>query len=288
MPTTASAGLSSFLAGFTNNFSITWLNPQPNFSSNLSFNFLGNQAISCGIAWIAGCTKSDNGSKIFLSIDSRILTLKSLAASFNGWKASATVPKTPPWRIPLIFLPRSPSLKSSVDAIIPIAEPTIALPIIPNGPPNNVDTIPTPAPLSAPGSILRIISFSLSPILSLPKSFSLISSFCFNIPKAEPIIMPPTGPNGVIREATRPRVPNLVTSGAYFFTVSWIEVLINPSFLRLPSLPIEPNMIFLIASEFLSSIAPAPTAAPTSGPPTNPRSNDVPVPTVAPASISGT
>ena len=87
-----------------------------------------------------------------------MLSLSSFAASFNGWKASPTAPSNPSSSSPL---PNIAVLNSSVVLAIPKAEPRIAPPAIPKGPPTVISpaAAPIPAPLRPAGRSLFKISF---------------------------------------------------------------------------------------------------------------------------------
>ena len=258
---------------------------------NLSARSLGKNPINLGNILAAGLTNLAKGSNIFLSNIYKISLLNVFAASFKGSNASLSSPSKPPSRTPFLRVPRTPSLNSSVVAIIPSPDPITALPRIPNGPPKNNDTAALVAtPTAAPGISLAIPFLVLSSNLRAPdspKNFSIKVSLFFTNPIAPPIIKPPIGPNGVINPGIIPAIPYLVISGRYLFIKSVVSLDMMPPALS-PFSPIfSPNKALLITSDLDTKLAAAPTAPPISGPPIIPSTNEVTPPTNPPAAISG-
>ena len=196
-----------------------------------------------------------------------MLSLRSLAASFNGLNASPTSPRRPPTLSPsLSSVPNTASLNSSVVLAIFIAEPIIAPPAIPNGPPTVIKPAraPTPAPLIPAGKSLLIISFCWSPILTpSPNKPLLASSLVFKNPIPAPANNPGRIPNPVIAPGIMPARPNLSIVG----NLSWMKLTTDfdntpePSRLLLPSTSL-PKSNVLKLSEWRIIAADAPAAAP--------------------------
>ena len=123
----------------------------------------------------------------------------------------------PPRRTPFLsFEPSIIRLKLSVVDKIPRPAPRIALPIKPNGPKNMVPRVATPI-FGRAFFILAFLSLLSKPPSSPKRKLYVFSLFLIKDNPA-PIIIPPNGPNGVIKPANAPVIPYFFASGAYLST----------------------------------------------------------------------